>query len=61
METFFSAHEASVLNRAIDLIHEGITTRIDLGQGTAVYKVPSMNPTQYTIRIDIKVREEEWS
>lgn len=44
---------------AINNIMEGKAKRVDLGHGTIVYAVPSNNPKKFTIRIDMKVEEEE--
>lgn len=46
------------LRKAVRMITSGETKRIDLGNGTIVYKVPSKNPNKYTIRIDMKIEEE---
>lgn len=43
---------------AVELIEKG-TKRVDLEHDTIVYRVPSNNPKKYTIRIDMKVSEEE--
>lgn len=42
-------------SKAISLIQEGTCSRVDLGHGIIVYKVPSNNPNKYTIRLDIKM------
>lgn len=47
------------LRAAIRMILNGKSERVDLGNGTSVYKVPSKNPNKYTIRIDMKIEEEE--
>lgn len=46
------------LKNAIEAIKGHWATRLELSDGTIVYKVPSNNPNKYTIRIDIKVVEE---
>lgn len=43
------------IGKAFDLIAEGTSTRVDLGCGMTMYKVPSNNPKKYTIRLDIKM------
>lgn len=55
----FDKHDIQVLNRAIAMIKDGSFNRIDLGYGMLIYKVPSNNPKKYTIRLDIKVYEDE--
>lgn len=47
------------LRAAVRMILNGKSKRVDLGNGTSVYKVPSKNPNKYTIRIDLKIEEEE--
>ena len=42
---------------AIKMIKENGVKRVDLGNNTIIYKVPSNNPSKYTIRMDIKVEE----
>lgn len=46
------------LENAIAAIKGHWVTRLELSDGTTVYKVPSNNPGKYTIRIDIKVVEK---
>lgn len=55
----FDKHDIQVLDRAIAMIKDGSCNRIDLGHGMLIYKVPSNNPKKYTIRLDIKVYEDE--
>lgn len=50
--------DLEAIKRAYELIRAGNCTRIDLGCGMVVYKVPSNNPSKYIIRLDIKVKEE---
>ena len=50
--------DLEAIKRAYELIQAGNCTRIDLGCGMIMYKVPSNNPKKYTIRLDIKVKEE---
>jgi hypothetical protein len=57
--SMFDKHDIQVLNRAIAMIKDGSCNRIDLGHGMLIYKVPSNNPKKYTIRLDIKVYEDE--
>lgn len=45
------------IKKAYTLIRKGNCTRIDLGRGMVVYKVPSNNPNKYTIHVDIKIEE----
>lgn len=52
-------HGLSSLRKAIQQIKAGDAARVDLGHGTIVYKVPSNNPKKFTIRIDIKIEEED--
>lgn len=52
-------HGLASLRKAVMMIQAGESKRVDLGHGTIVYKVPSANPKKYTIRIDMKVEEEE--
>lgn len=52
-------NDLQAISKAINLIKDGLSVRIDLGSGLCVYKVPSGNPAKYTIRIDIKVNLEE--
>ena len=47
------------LKRAIKMLLDNESKRVDLGHGTVVYKVPSKNSNKYTIRIDMKIEEEE--
>lgn len=47
------------LRKAVRMITSGETKRIDLGNGTIVYKISSKNPKKYTIRIDMRIEEEE--
>lgn len=47
------------IKTAVINIEKEICTRVDLGNNTIVYKVPSSNPSKYTIRIDIRVNTEE--
>lgn len=47
------------LSLAVKNIMEEKTKRVDLGHGTIVYKIPSQNPKKFTIRIDMKIEEEE--
>lgn len=49
----------SALELAIRNIVAGKCVRVDLGHDTIVYKVPSNSPKKYTIRVDIKVTEEQ--
>lgn len=51
--------DLEAIKRAHTLIKRGQCTRIDLGCGMVMYKVPSNNPNKYTIRLNIKVNEEE--
>ena len=51
--------DLEVINKAYHLIKQGGCSRVDLGCGMVMYKVPSNNPNKYTIRLDIKVKEEE--
>lgn len=51
--------EPSQVDKAIKAIKDGTATRIEIDKSITVYKVPSNNPTKYTIRIDIKVVQEE--
>ena len=44
--------------KAIQTIKRGEAKRVDIGLDVSVYKVPSQNPNKYTIRIDIKVKED---
>lgn len=46
------------IRSAVRLITKGKSKRVDLGNGTIVYKVPSNNPKKYTIRVDMKIEEE---
>lgn len=55
----FDKHSTQILNRAIAMIKDGSCNRIDLGHGMLIYKVPSNNPKKYTIRLDIKIYEEQ--
>lgn len=50
--------DLEAIKRAYELIRAGNCTRIDLGCGMIMYKVPSNNPEKYTVRLDIKVEEE---
>lgn len=47
------------MKRAEKLIRTGEAKCVDMGQGIKIYKVPSNNPKKYTIRVDIKINEED--
>ena len=51
--------DLEAIKKAYDLIKEGTCKRVDLGAGMTMYKVPSNNPNKFTIRMDIKVTEED--
>ena len=51
--------DLQAIQTAISLISQGDVSRVDLGHNTIVYKVSSINPKKYTIRMDIKIDEEE--
>lgn len=51
--------DLEAIKRAYHLIRKGGCSRIDLGCGMIMYKVPSNNPSKYTIRLDIKIKEED--
>lgn len=55
----FDKNDVQGLNQVISMIKDGYCNRVDLGHGMLIYKVPSSNPKKYTIRLDIKVCEEE--
>lgn len=52
-------HDIQVLKKAIDMIKDGSCNQVDLGHSMLIYKVPSNNPKKYTIRLDIKIYEEQ--
>lgn len=52
-------HGLMQIRNAVSQIREKGTKRVDLQDGTTVYKVPSNNPKKYTIRIDLKFDERE--
>jgi len=51
--------DLQAIQTAISLISQGDVSRVDLGHSTIVYKVSSISPKKYTIRMDIKIDEEE--
>lgn len=51
--------DLEAIKKAYTMIRKGYCTRVDLGLGSSVYKVPSNNPNKYTIRVDLKVNEED--
>lgn len=55
-KSLMAADEA--IKNAIQSIKRGEAKRVDIGLDVSVYKVPSQNPNKYTIRIDIKVKED---
>lgn len=55
-ETLMAADEA--IKNAIQAIKRGEAKRVDIGLDVSVYKVPSQNPAKYTIRVDIRVKED---
>lgn len=52
-------HGLTTIKTAVNLIRTTDVNRVDVGQGTIVYRVPSNNPRKYTIRVDMKIEEEE--
>lgn len=51
--------ELESIQRAVSMISHGDASRVDLGHNTIIYKVFSTNSKKYTIRMDIKINEEE--
>lgn len=51
--------DLEAINKAYHLIKDGGCSRVDIGCGMVIYKVPSNNPNKYTIRLDIKVNRGE--
>lgn len=45
------------ISKAVSLIKKGELKRADLGHGMVAYRVPSNNPDDVLVRVDIKVRE----
>lgn len=45
------------IRRAVEGIASNESVKYTLPDGTKVYKVPSNNPSKFTIRIDMKVEE----
>lgn len=55
---YLTDSELKSIKNAVVLISSGECTRVDLGNNTIIYKVPSPNPKKYTIRMDINVKGE---
>lgn len=51
--------DLEAIKRGYTLIRKGNCSKIDLGCGITMYKVPYNNSNNYTIRLDIKVKEDE--
>lgn len=47
------------INKAVNAIIDQGYSKVRLNEFLNVYKIPSQNPSKYTIRIDIKVEEAE--
>ena len=55
----FTSSGLGSLADSVKRIMKGECNRVDLGHGTIVYKVPSQNPKKFTVRVDMKIEEEE--
>ena len=47
------------INKAVNAIIDQGYSKVQLNKFLKVYKIPSQNPSKYTIRVDIKVEEVE--
>ena len=47
------------INKAVNAIIDQGYSKVQLNEFLKVYKIPSQNPSKYTIRVDIKVEEVE--
>lgn len=53
-----TSDELHAISRAVKSISKTNSSRVDIYDSIKVYKVPSNSPNKYTIRIDIRVKED---
>lgn len=54
-----SVFDLNAIDRAVKSIVDGAVLKAQVTDHIKVYKVPSSNPDKYTVRIDIKVEEQD--
>ena len=54
-----SVFDLNAIDHAVKSIVDGAVLKAQVTDRIKVYKVPSSNPDKYTVRIDIKVEEQD--